>query len=611
MENLIFKELDLSKEVLKAIEKMGFEEATPIQTQAIGPMLEGRDIIGQAPTGTGKTCAFGIPIIENLDPHNDQIQVLVLCPTRELVIQTAEELQAVAHFKHGIRILPIYGGQQIDRQIVGLRKRPHILVATPGRMMDHLRRKTAKIDGLQVVVLDEADEMLNMGFREDIDTILETVPEDRQTVLFSATMPKEILDITHKYQRNAVKLKITHKELAIPTIEQFYVEVKGKNKVEILTRIIEHNNYKLCLVFCNTKRMVDELLEILVNRGYSAEALHGDMRQIQRDKVMMRFRKGAVDVLIATDVAARGIDVDDIEAVFNFDIPSDDEYYVHRIGRTGRANKTGVAYTFATAKDMYKLREIMRYTKSTIHRMDAPTAADVMDSKVNAMLQKIRESVEKDNLSKFTNYIKQMIEDDESNEMTTIDVAGAFLKAALGGDEAKEAIAVESVSQISRETGADYGMARLFMNVGKKDNIEPRHIIEFIASNAGIDGSSIGAVDIKETFSFVEVPAKEVDQVVTALDRQKFKGRTLAIEKATPKGDGSSRGGFGGSGGSGGSSGGGTERSSRRPSFSRGGGDRGGSDRGAGRSARDGGGRREYGRSAAKPGNFPKKKRED
>ncbi|MEI6131449.1 MAG: DEAD/DEAH box helicase [Bacillota bacterium] len=598
MENLIFKELELSKEVLKGIEKMGFEEATPIQTQAIGPMLEGRDIIGQAPTGTGKTCAFGIPIIENLDTHNDQIQVLILCPTRELVLQTAEELTSVAHFKHGVRILPIYGGQQIDRQIVGLRKRPHILVATPGRMMDHLRRKTAKIDGLQVIVLDEADEMLNMGFREDIDIILETVPEERQTVLFSATMPKEILDITHKYQKNAVKLKITHKELAIPTIEQYYVEVKGKNKVEILTRLIEHNNYKLSLVFCNTKRMVDELLEVLVSRGYSAEALHGDMRQVQRDKVMNRFRKGAVDLLIATDVAARGIDVDDIEAVFNFDIPSDDEYYVHRIGRTGRANKKGVSYTFATAKDMYKLREIMRYTKATIHRIDAPSAADVMDSKVNSLLQKIRESAEKDNLSKYTYYIKQMLENDEGNELTTVDVAAAFLKAALGGDEVKESVPTESASQVSRETGAEYGMARLFVNVGKKDKIEVRHIIEMIASNSGIDGGSIGAVDIKETFSFVEVPAQDVETVIVALDGIRLKGRTIAIEKATPKSpvDGAQN----------------ADRNRGRRPSARSGGERGGRSGGGERSGEK---RREFGRSGsgsgAKPGNFPKKKREE
>ena len=604
MENLIFKDLDLSKEVLKAIEKMGFEEATPIQSQAIGPMLEGKDIIGQAPTGTGKTCAFGIPIIENLDPHNDDIQVLILCPTRELVIQTAEELQAVAHFKHGIRILPIYGGQQIDRQIMGLRKRPHILVATPGRMMDHLRRKTAKISGLKVIVLDEADEMLNMGFREDIDTILETVPEERQTVLFSATMPKEILDIARKYQKDAVKVKITHKELMIPTIEQYYLEVKGKNKVEILTRIIEHNNYKLCLVFCNTKRMVDELLEVLVNRGYSAEALHGDMRQVQRDKVMMRFKKGAVDVLIATDVAARGIDVDDIEAVFNYDIPNDDEYYVHRIGRTGRANKKGVSYTFATAKDMYKLREIMRYTKSTIHRIDAPTAADVMDSKVNSLLQKIRESVEKDNLTKFANYIKQMVDEDDTNELTTVDVAAAFLKLALGADEEKAAVATESFTQVSKETGAEHGMARLFMNVGKKDNIEPRHIVEVIASNSGIEGSMVGVVDIYDTFSFVEVPVQHVDQVIAALDRIKLKGRTLAIERATKKEKE-----FGGSGGSGGSSGS-RSREPREGGFS--GGSRKPREGGGFRGSRDSG----FGGGSRKPNfskgaSFPKKKRED
>lgn len=428
MKNLKFTELKLSKEVLRAIEKMGFEETMPIQSEAIPPMLEGRDVIAQAPTGTGKTCAFGIPVIENISQEDRSIQVLVLCPTRELVIQTAEELQNVAKFKKDIMILPIYGGQQIERQIIALRKRPQIVVATPGRMMDHLRRRTAKINTLKVVVLDEADEMLNMGFREDIDTILQTVPEEKQMVLFSATLSKDIREIANTYQKDAVMVKIAHKEMTIPTIAQYYLEVKGKNKLELLTRIIDSNRYTLCIVFCNTKKMVDELAETLVRRGYSAEALHGDIKQAQRDKVMSRFRKGAVDILVATDVAARGIDVDDIEAVINYDIPSELEYYVHRIGRTGRANKAGVAYTFVAGREMSKLRDIMYYTKAKIHLFKLPTLIDVEEMRVSQILKNAKEIAEKEKLSVYTNCIEKMIDEDETNDLTTIDFAAAFLK---------------------------------------------------------------------------------------------------------------------------------------------------------------------------------------
>ena len=540
MENLIFKDLNLSKEILKAIDKMGFEEATPIQSQGIPPMLEGKDVIAQAPTGTGKTCAFGIPLIENIDPESSAIQALILCPTRELTIQTAEELQNVSQFKHGIKILPIYGGQQIERQIMGLKKHPQIVIATPGRMMDHLRRRTAKIGELKTIVLDEADEMLNMGFREDIDIILETVPEEKQMVLFSATMPKEIIDIANKYQKDAVFVKVTHKELTIPTTEQYYIEVKGKAKVDVLTRLIEHNMYKLCLVFCNTKRMVDELTEILVARGYSAEALHGDMRQAQRDKVMARFKKGAVDILVATDVAARGIDVEDIEAVFNYDIPSDEEYYVHRIGRTGRAHKKGVSYTFVSGREMYKLRDIMHYINAKIHPITAPSLSDVEEIKTKSLLNKIKKTIETEKLSKYINYIEAMIEEDENDEMTTIDVAAAFLKLAMNesvpNDEIEPPVEKEkSYIRSPRRTGTEQGMARMFINVGRMDRVEPGNIIRLIASNSGIEGKSIGVVDIYDKFSFVEVPEGYAEKIITSLSGVSLNGRKINIEKSNKK----------------------------------------------------------------------------
>ena len=350
METLRFDELELSPQILRGIKDMGFEEASPIQAQAIPVVLSGRDVIGQAQTGSGKTAAFGIPMLEKVDPDNKKTQVIILSPTRELAIQVADEIRKLSKYMHGIKILPVYGGQDITKQIRSLKGGAQIIIGTPGRVMDHLRRKTIRCEHVHTVVLDEADEMLNMGFREDIETILSYIPEERQTVLFSATMPKAILDITKKYQKDAVTIKVVKKELTVPSIDQYYYDVKRKDKVDVLTRLLDYYDPKLSIVFCNTKRMVDELASELQGRGYFAEGLHGDMKQSQRDRVMNSFRNGKTEILIATDVAARGIDVDDVEAVFNFDIPQDDEYYVHRIGRTGRAAATGEALSLCVEK---------------------------------------------------------------------------------------------------------------------------------------------------------------------------------------------------------------------------------------------------------------------
>ena len=352
METVRFDELDLNPKILRAIREMGFEEATPIQSKAIPVGLEGVDLIGQAQTGTGKTAAFGIPLLMKVDSHNKRTQSIVLCPTRELAIQVAEEVRTLAKYMSGVKVLPVYGGQDITKQIRSLKGGAQIIIGTPGRVMDHLRRRTIKCDEVNTIVLDEADEMLNMGFREDIETVLEYIPEERQTMLFSATMPKPILEITKKYQSDAVTIKVTKKELTVPNIEQYYYDVKRKDKVEVLSRLLDVYAPKLSLVFCNTKRMVDELTSALQGRGYFAEGLHGDMKQSQRDRVMNRFRNGKTEILVATDVAARGIDVDDVEAVFNYDLPQDDEYYVHRIGRTGRAGRTGRSFTFVDRKSV-------------------------------------------------------------------------------------------------------------------------------------------------------------------------------------------------------------------------------------------------------------------
>lgn len=375
MEVIKFEDLSLSPEIQRAVSKMGFKEASPIQAQAIPAMMSGKDIIGHAQTGTGKTAAFGIPLLEKIDPDSKKLQAIVLCPTRELAMQAANEIRTLGKYLHNIKVLPIYGGQDIRQQIRALKSGVQVVIGTPGRVMDHMRRKTLKMNSLHTVVLDEADEMLNMGFREDIETILSSVPDERQTVLFSATMPKPILDITKKYQHEAQIIKITRQELTVPNIKQYYYEVKPKNKEEALSSLLNTYSPKSSVVFCNTKRQVDLLAHALVGRGYTAAALHGDLKQSQRDRVMKSFRKGSTDILVATDVAARGIDVQGIEAVFNYDLPQDDEYYVHRIGRTGRAGKAGRSFTFVNGREMYKLKEIQRYCKTKIQARKIPASA--------------------------------------------------------------------------------------------------------------------------------------------------------------------------------------------------------------------------------------------
>lgn len=532
MDNLIFNELNLSKEILRAIEEMGFEEATPIQSQTIPLILEGKDIIGQAQTGTGKTCAFGIPAVEKTEPHANTVQTLVLCPTRELAIQTSEELKNVAKYKRGIQILPIYGGQSIDRQLLGLKKRPQIIIGTPGRIMDHLRRNTLKLSHLKMVVLDEADEMLNMGFRDDIDTILAEVPKDRQTIFFSATMPKDILDLTTKYQKKPVHIKISHKELTVPSIEQYYLEVREAHKFDVLTRLIDANNIKLALVFCNTKMRTDMVATKLQSSGYAAEALHGDMKQAQRDKVMSRFREGNIEILIATDVAARGIDVNNIEAVFNYDLPSDEEYYVHRIGRTGRAGKTGKAYSFVFGRDLFKLKEIQRYTKSKIFFIKPPTLLDVEERKINGIFDTLRTHLAEGNLTKYVTYIERLIEESGNdtfteNDLTTLDIAAALLKMAVG-PAPKTEIPEEELSLMENEPKT----VRLFINAGRADQIQAKHIIESIASNTSLPRNLIGSINICDKFTFVDVPREYANEVITSLKTSQVNGRRINAEKA-------------------------------------------------------------------------------
>ena len=374
MEKITFNDLHLSTDIKKAIEYMGFSSPTPIQAQAIPHILEGKDVIGQAETGTGKTAAFGIPALEMVDLTQKKVQILILCPTRELANQVSEEMNKLSRYRD-TKIHAIFGGQSIERQMKALKKGVHIVVGTPGRIMDHLERNTLKLDSLKMIVLDEADKMLDMGFREDIELILEKANDKRQTILFSATMPKPIIKLTTKYQREPLLIKTQQKSVNVSQIEQFYLEIKGRQKHDILCRVMDAYDVKSSLVFCNTKKGVDELVVTLRKKGYLVDGLHGDMRQKHRDEVMSSFKNGEIETLVATDVASRGIDVKNIEAVFNYDIPQDTESYIHRIGRTGRAGKEGRAFTFAAGREMYRIKNIQKHTKTVIRCKELSSVA--------------------------------------------------------------------------------------------------------------------------------------------------------------------------------------------------------------------------------------------
>lgn len=450
-----YEDAQIDERILRAVRELGYEEMTPIQEQAIPLFMTGQDIIGQAQTGTGKTAAFGIPILQKIDPENRNLQAVILCPTRELAMQAAEELRKFSKYMHGIKVLPIYGGQDIVRQIKNLKGGAQIIVGTPGRVMDHMRRHTLKMNDVHTVVLDEADEMLNMGFREDIETILKQMPEERQTGLFSATMPKPILELTKTYQKDAVYIKMTPEEVTIPLIKQAYYQVRRQDKEEVLCRLIDYYDPKRALIFCNTKRMVDELTEHLKERGYGAEGLHGDLSQHQRDTVMNLFRSGRAGILIATDVAAREIDINDVEAVYNYDVPEDIEYYVHRIGRTGRAGKTGRSFTLVVGREAYKIRDIERVCHTTIKERKIPGAADITARKAEKILKEAVRTIEQKDISRATDYI---LEEISLGEHSAVEIAAAFMQMQLG--EELEDIKPEKFSLTGKPAaGTEAGMA--------------------------------------------------------------------------------------------------------------------------------------------------------
>ncbi|HEU5070478.1 MAG TPA: DEAD/DEAH box helicase [Verrucomicrobiae bacterium] len=428
----LFSELGLSPELLKAVDKLGFEQASPIQAESIPLLLTGKDIVGQSQTGSGKTAAFGIPAIEKTDPARREPQVLILCPTRELAVQVSEEIHKLAFFKRGIHALPIYGGQSYERQFWGLKQGAQIIIGTPGRVMDHMRRGTLRLDTVKMAILDEADVMLNMGFRDDIETILQSVPKERQTVFFSATMPKPIRDLIEKYSREPQSVKIEQKAMTVATVDQVYYEVDRRFKIELLTRLVDIHDLKLGIIFCNTKRMVDELADHLEAAGYSADRLHGDMSQAQRDRVMNKFRKSGLEFLVATDVAARGIDVDDVQVVFNYDLPYDPEDYVHRIGRTGRAGRSGRAISFVAGREIFQIRHIERFTNQRIQRGRVPTLAEVEEARENVFLDKLRATLQSGDYKKQDALIERLLEEGH----TSTDIISALLHHLQSGEAA-------------------------------------------------------------------------------------------------------------------------------------------------------------------------------
>ncbi len=522
-----FSELELSKEMLKAVGEMGFEEASHIQEAAIPVILAGKDMIGQAQTGTGKTAAFGIPIIERLDTKLKLPQVLVMSPTRELAIQIAEEIKKLLRYKTGIRVIPVYGGQPIERQIRALKEGVQIIIGTPGRIMDHMERRTINLSHVKFAVLDEADRMLDMGFRDDIEMILKTLSPERQTLLFSATMPSEIRQLAERFQREPEFIKVVPKELTVPTIDQYYYEVRESVKLEALCRLLDMHTFRLSIVFCNTKRAVDDLIGHLQTRGYTADALHGDMTQMQRDRVMKKFRTGAIEVLVATDVAARGIDVDDVDAVFNYDVPYDEEYYVHRIGRTGRAGRAGKAFTFISGREIYKLRDIERYAKTRINRREVPTIQSVEANRKAVFLEKVRSIMDAGELEEYARLAAELLD----NEHTSLDVSAALLKMSFETAVAKPG----EVATEFEDTGAAPGMVRFFLNVGRSAGLKVRDLAQFIAGELQLQVKGIGDIVIFEGFSFVEVPKENAQDMMFSLNGKKLKEVRLKIEPARPR----------------------------------------------------------------------------
>lgn len=528
---MLFNELNLPEEILRAVEDMGFSEATEIQSKAIPVMLEGKDLVGKSNTGTGKTAAFGIPAAVSVTRGGKNgVEVLILCPTRELAMQACKEIEKFSAYMPWVKPCAVYGGAAMDKQISELRRGANIVVGTPGRVMDHIGRKTLKLENLRTIVLDEADEMLNMGFREDIETILSFVPEERQTVLFSATMPPPIMAITKEYQNDPVVIKVESKARTVDTIEQKYFEVPMGRKTDALKLLLIAYEPKLSMVFCNTKKMVDELTEALVSKGFKAAGLHGDMKQASRTQVLSAFKSGSINVLIATDVAARGIDVEGVDCVFNYDLPQDNEYYIHRIGRTGRAGKSGAAYTIISGrKQFYELKNIAAFIKTDIARAELPGRDEIVARKAAHVNEKILSAVESGKYESCRADVQKLMESGLSAE----DIAVALLGMRLSKDT-KNIPEIISVPRDNGGKGGRYqkgGKVKLEISAGRSSRLAPNFVLGALVDATGMPGKSFGKIDIYDKFTTVEVPEADTEHVLDSMTGTKINGQKITIKR--------------------------------------------------------------------------------
>jgi len=546
-----FNELQLTDEVLRAVEDMGFVETTEIQARSIPLIKSGIDIIGKSNTGTGKTAAFGIPAIESISREKNGVEVLILCPTRELAMQACDEIKKFSRYMSWVKPCAVYGGANMDRQIIELKRGANLVVGTPGRVMDHMRRRTLKLHNLKMIILDEADEMLNMGFREDIECILQDIPEERQTILFSATMPPAILAITNQYQNNPELIKIDQKYRTVDTIEQYYFEVPSGMKTEAMQYLLLAYEPKASMIFCNTKKMVDELTDALTGKGFKACGLHGDMKQAQRSFVMDKFKSGKINILIATDVAARGIDVSGVDVVFNYDLPQDNEYYIHRIGRTGRAGKSGSAYTLiSNRKQIYELRALSKYIKADIVEKELPEKSEIINNKMQKLVTKITAASEQPLREEAEIILSILNKEGYSPE----EIAGILINLRLNKEfrnipefelpKVKKYSPKHSGGKLTKEKAS-----KIEISAGKLHRIAPNFILGALVEATGMPGRSFGKIEIFEKYSTVEVPEADLEFVVDAMDNTKINGKKVSVklcerkpsEKSLRHGSGSRR----------------------------------------------------------------------
>lgn len=529
-----FSQLKINELILNAISRKEFTKMTEIQEKVVPYAIKGGDLIAQAPTGTGKTLAFTIPILNSIDESSRVCQALVIAPTRELAVQITNDINEIS-FYMDVKAVTLYGGELIDKQITALRRKPQIIVATPGRLIDHIERKTVNLDNVKMVILDEADEMLNMGFREDIDAILNNIGE-HQTMLFSATFSPEIEEIARKFMKNPNKIAVNHGSLTVERIDQKYVVCQEKDKVEVIARLIESNEYKIVMIFCNTKKAVDEVTSALLTRGFLTEALHGDMKQMQRDRVMARFREGTINVLVASDVAARGLDIENVDVVFNYDLPTDEEYYVHRIGRTGRASKDGLSVSLITPKEKWRLRSIISYAKTKIDEIKIPTLDKIIKLRTNRLLTRALELANENNnfedvdyeTNKFLSIIDKQISKFEDAPKDSL-IKG-LLSIIINADSRNSEIEEIKEEVDNRKSKYSNDGVRMFITLGKRDDIRVYTITDMLVKNTSLSNAQINAVSICDNFSFFEIPKEFVEEVLSLSDEIRYKGRRLRIE---------------------------------------------------------------------------------